>query len=86
VGLHRESSGFLYFRNTNTTGVADFAFYYGNPGDILFAGDWDADAIDTVAVYRRSTGILYIRNSNTEGFADFSMFVGSFAGAVPMSR
>jgi Peptidase family M23 len=86
VGLHRESSGFLYFRNTNTTGVADFAFFYGNPRDILFAGDWNGDGIDTVAVYRRSTGILYIRNSNTEGVADFSMFVGAFAGAVPISR
>ncbi|MEX0700183.1 MAG: M23 family metallopeptidase [Acidimicrobiia bacterium] len=86
VGLHRESSGFLYFRNTNTTGAADFSFFYGNPGDILFAGDWDGDAIDTVAVYRRSAGALYIRNSNTQGSADFSMFVGSFAGALPMGQ
>lgn len=86
VGLHRESSGFLYFRNTNTTGAADFSFFYGNPGDILFAGDWDGDDVDTVAVYRRSAGNLYIRNSNTQGSADFSMFVGSFAGAFPMGQ
>jgi murein DD-endopeptidase MepM/ murein hydrolase activator NlpD len=82
VGLHRESSGFLYFRNTNTSGVADFAFFYGNPNDILFAGDWDGDGVDTLAVYRRSSGTLYVRNSNSEGTADFSLFVGSFVGAV----
>ena len=86
VGLHRESSGFLYFRNSNTTGVADISFFYGNPGDVLFAGDWDSDGDDTVAVYRGATNTLYIRNANTQGPADYSMYVGSFTGAVPIGR
>jgi hypothetical protein len=86
VGLHRESSGFLYFRNSNTTGVADLSFFYGNPGDLLFAGDWDGDGNETVAVYRRATNMVYVRNSNTEGPADYSLYVGSFTGAVPMGR
>ena len=86
VGLHRASSGFVYFRNTNTTGVADSQFFYGNPGDKLVAGDWDGDGIDTVAVYRPSTGFLYIRNSNTQGNADATIFAGSYNGLVVIRR
>ncbi len=80
VGLHRESSGFLYFRNSNSQGVAEFAFYYGNPGDMLIAGDWNGDNIDTVAVYRPSTQLLYIRNSNTAGNADATLWAGVHTG------
>jgi hypothetical protein len=66
--------------------VADFSFFYGNPGDLLFAGDWDGDGNETVAVYRRATNTVYVRNSNTQGPADYSLYVGSFTGAVPMGR
>jgi Glycosyl hydrolase family 26 len=86
VGLHRASSGFVYFRNTNTTGVADNQFFYGNPGDKLAAGDWNGDGIDTVAVYRPSSGFLYIRNSNTQGNADATIFAGSYNGLVVIRR
>ena len=49
VGLHRESTGLVYFRNTNTQGNAEFEFYFGDPGDRLVAGDWSYDGIDTRA-------------------------------------
>jgi serine protease len=77
-GLHRESTGFVYFRNTHTQGIADSQFIYGNPGDILFAGDWDGDGDDTVAVYRPSTGRLYVKLTNKAGVADFDMAIGSY--------
>jgi hypothetical protein len=86
VGLHRESTGFLYFRNTNDQGVAHFEFFYGNPGDKLIAGDWNGDGIDTVAVYRPSAQTLYIRNSNTAGNADATLWAGSFAGLAAIDR
>ena len=86
VGLHRASSGFVYFRNSNSTGVADAQFFFGNPGDKLAAGDWNGDGIDTVGVYRPSTGFLYIRNSNTQGNADASIFAGSYTGLVVIRR
>jgi hypothetical protein len=82
MGLHRESTGFLYFRNTNSQGVAEFQFFYGDPGDKLIAGDWDGNGDDTVGVYRPSNGMLYLRNSNTQGVADSFVYAGSQAGIV----
>ena len=52
-------------------------FFYGNPGDVPFMGDWDCDGDDTPGLYRRSDGYVYIRNSNTQGIADASYFFGN---------
>jgi len=84
-GLHRESSGFVYIRNSNTQGVADAQFFFGNPGDKIVAGDWNGDGIDTVAVYRPSSGFLYIRNSNTAGTADATIPAGGFTDLVAIN-
>ena len=70
VGLHRESTGFMYFRNTNTTGVAHYQFYFGDPGDRLVAGNWLGNGEDYPAVYRPSNRTVYMRHSNTQGNAD----------------
>jgi hypothetical protein len=86
VGLHRESSGFLYFRNSNDQGPAHFQFYYGDPGDMLIAGDWNGDGVDTVAVYRPSAQTFYIRNSNSPGNADATLWAGSFSGLAAIDR
>jgi len=85
VGLHRESTGLVYFRNTNNTGVADYQFIFGIPNDMLVAGDWDGDGDDTVGVYRPSTGMFYVRNSNTAGFADAQVYAGSYTGIAPIN-
>ncbi len=70
VGLHRETTGFLYFRNTNTTGIAHSQFYFGNPGDRLVAGDWTGRGTDTPGVFRPGTSTTYLRYENTQGNAD----------------
>ena len=59
-------------------------FYYGNPGDIGFMGDWDCDGIETPGLYRQSDGYAYLRNSNTQGVADVSFFFGN-PGDVPLA-
>ena len=84
-GLHRESSGFVYIRNSNTQGVADAQFFFGNPGDKIVAGDWNGDGIDTVGVYRPTSGFLYIRNSNTAGIADATIPAGGFTDFVALN-
>ncbi|MEE8330233.1 MAG: hypothetical protein V3R84_00500 [Acidimicrobiia bacterium] len=76
VGLHREATGRVYFRNSNKTGVADADFIFGDPGDKLIAGDWDGDGDDSVAVYRPSNGFFYGKLDNTAGVADAAFFVG----------
>ena len=70
VGLHRESTGRVYFRFSLSTGIADSDFIYGDPGDFLVAGDWDGDGSDTPAIFRPSDGNWYLRLSNTQGVAN----------------
>ncbi len=52
VGLYRETSGFVYFRDSLTSGNADAEFFYGDPDDVVVVGDWTGDGIDTVGIYR----------------------------------
>jgi hypothetical protein len=85
IGLHRESTGLVYFRNSNSTGKAQFQFIYGNPGDKIVAGDWDGDGDDTVGVYRPSTGMFYVRNSNSAGNANSQVYVGTQSGVVAIN-
>lgn len=58
-------------------------FYYGNPGDYPFVGDWDCNGTDTPGLYRQSDGYVYLRNSNTQGIADISFFFGN-PGDIPI--
>jgi hypothetical protein len=84
IGLHRGSTGLIYFRNSHSPGLADGQFRFGDPGDVLVSGDWDGDGDDTVAVYRPSEGMLHVKNSNIEGTADASLFIGAYAGLVAL--
>jgi hypothetical protein len=70
IGLHRESTGLVYFRNSHTQGVADHEFFFGDPGDRFVAGDWNGDGIDTPGVFRPSNATFYFRFTNTQGVAD----------------
>ena len=77
VGLHRESTGLVYYRLTLTTGVANNQFFFGNPGDRLIAGDWGkVDGVDTPGLFRPSNTTLYFRHSNTQGNADSQLSWG----------
>ena len=59
------------------------SFYFGNPGDFPFMGDWDGDGVATPGLFRQSDGFVYLRNSNTQGNADISFFFGN-PGDVPL--
>jgi hypothetical protein len=58
-------------------GAADFDFFFGNPGDTPFVGDFDGDGIDTIGLYRESTGFVYFTNTLAAGNADLSFFYGN---------
>jgi hypothetical protein len=77
IGLHRESTGLVYFRNSHTQGVADNQFFFGDPGDRLVAGDWTGDGIDSPGLFRPGNHTVYLRYANTQGNADESKSVGS---------
>jgi glucose/arabinose dehydrogenase len=80
VGLVDPTTGIWRLR-TETGDVA--TFYYGDPGDRPFAGDWDCDGVDTPGLYRQSDGRVYLRNSNTQGPADVDFFFGN-PGDIPL--
>jgi glucose/arabinose dehydrogenase len=85
VGLHRESTGLIYYRNTLTSGIADNQFFFGDPGDQLVAGDWGVvDEIDTPGLFRPSNTTFYFRHSNTEGHAD-SQFIAGEPAFLPVA-
>ena len=81
VGLVDPSTGLWYLRDQ--WGVID-SFYYGNPGDVPFLGDWDGDGIDTPGLYRQTDGYVYLRNTNTQGIADIKFFFGN-PGDIPLA-
>ncbi len=80
IGLHRESTGLVYFRNSHTQGNADAQFIYGDPGDKIVAGEWaqkDDFGPDTVGIFRPPDGMFYLRFSNTQGIADVQFEYGN---------
>jgi len=58
-------------------------YYFGNPGDIPFMGDWDGDGVATPGLYRQSDGFVYLRDTNTQGIADREFYFGD-PGDVPL--
>ena len=85
IGLHRESSGLFYFRNTLGTRNADGQFFFGNPGDRFVARDWGiVDDKDTPAVFRPGNATFYFRYTNTQGAADAFLRWGS-GGWLPVA-
>ena len=80
VGLVDPATG-LWYLQAEDGGV--MSFYYGNPRDVPFMGDWDCDGVDTPGLYRQSDGFAYLRNSNTQGVADLTFFFGN-PGDVPI--
>ncbi len=76
-GLHRESTGLVYFRQSHSQGIADAAFIFGDPGDRLVAGDWNASGTDTPGLFRPPEARFYLRYTNTQGNADDEFPFGS---------
>jgi hypothetical protein len=82
VGVVDQRSGVWYLRDA--TNGETTSFYYGNPGDYPFMGDWDCDGVDTPGLYRQSDGYVYLRNSNDQGVADIKFFFGN-PGDIPIA-
>ena len=79
-GQYRQSDGFVYLRNSNTSGVADRQFFLGNPGDVPLTGDFNNDGCDTVSIYRPSEARFYIANSLAADFAGIAADYGFYFG------
>lgn len=84
IGLHRESTGLVYFRNSHTPGTAEREFLHGIPGDRMMAGDWTGDGSSTPGLFRPSEARFYLRHTNTQGVADDAFDLGN-AGWIPVA-
>jgi hypothetical protein len=76
VGLHRESTGLVYYRNSHTQGIAEHTFIFGDPGDRLVAGDWTGNGADSPSLLRPTTATMYFRFDNVQGTADATWHTG----------
>jgi parallel beta-helix repeat protein len=85
IGLHRESTGLFYWRNTLDTGNADGTIFFGDPGDRFVAGDWGiVDGKDTPGLFRPSNTTFYFRHTLTAGNADSQLEFGQ-TGWMPVA-
>ncbi len=86
VGLHRETTGLVYFEDALVPGggggAADHQFVFGDPGDLFVAGDWDGDGRETPALLRGCT--FFGKNTSTAGVADFTLGFGE-PGFLPVA-
>ncbi len=81
VGVHDPRTGIF---SLHRDGTAPLDFYFGNPLDMPYAGDWNCDGVTTLGLYRVSTGFLFLRNSNTQGIADINIYYGN-PGDLPIA-
>ncbi|MFO7699864.1 MAG: hypothetical protein R6W79_04580 [Acidimicrobiia bacterium] len=81
VGLVDPATG--VWRLPGTDGFIE-SFYYGNPGDIPFLGDWDCNGTATPGLFRKSDAYAYLRNHNSAGVADIRFFFGN-PSDIPMA-
>ena len=88
IGLHRESTGLFYWRNTLDTGIADGTIFFGDRGDRFVAGDWGiVDGIETPTVFRPSDTTFYFRHTLTQGNADSEFtWVAAGSGWLPVAE
>ncbi|MCC8081986.1 MAG: N-acetylmuramoyl-L-alanine amidase [Lachnospiraceae bacterium] len=63
-----------YFKNSISSGSADFIVFYGRSTDEVLVGDWDGDGVDTLCVRRGNA--YYFSNSLSSGDADKVIYYG----------
>ncbi len=56
-------------------GIATSSFYYGDPGDYPFMGDWDGDGVETPGLYRQSDGYVYLKNAEYAGYGRYQVLL-----------
>jgi hypothetical protein len=81
AGLHRATTGLVYYRNSHTAGNADNQFIFGDPGDRFVAGDWTGNGVFTPALFRPSNTTMFFRYTNSQGVAD-NQFIPSPSNAT----
>jgi hypothetical protein len=79
-GVYRPSRGSAHLTNEipaylSANRLASTTFFFGMPGDRVFAGDWDGDGVDTLGLSRR--GDVFLANINATTVADKHFWFGT---------
>ncbi len=70
VGMHRESAGLVFLRNSQTRGPADHELRLGDSGDTVLAGDFSGLWLDTPAIWRTADRTFHVGHDLAGGEAD----------------
>ena len=78
-GMYRPGTGFAYLTNSlpaeGSVAYGEVEFFFGDPGDQVFSGDWDGINGDSLGISR--DGKMYLRNTNDTGPADIDFWFGA---------
>lgn len=80
VSIYRPSTGEVFVVNelgedANPVRVST-AYFFGNPGDVPFVGDFNGDGAETIGLYRPTSGYVYVRDEHLTGLADNEFYFG----------
>jgi len=82
---HSFSTGVKWsLRNSNTAGVPSTNFWFGLPGQVRVAGDWDGNGTVTAGSYDPSIGRWRLRNSNSTGGSETTFDFGGGPWTKPI--
>ena len=80
ISVYRPGTGQVFVANrlgSEGQGIAaETQFFFGNPGDRPFAGDFDGDGLTDVGLHRESSGLVYMRFEYSTGPAQSEFFYG----------
>ncbi len=82
VSVYRPAEGRVFIMNTmgadgGAIGTPDSTYFFGDPGDKPFVGDFDGDGMDTIGLHREATGKVYFTNAHETGPAAYDFFFGN---------
>lgn len=78
IGVYRTKSGTMLLSDSNLYPITSYAFTFGNPNDVPFAGRWSTNMKhDGIGVYRASNGIAYQKISLETGNSDYLAVFGN---------
>ncbi len=81
VSIYRPDQGQIFVinklgENDKGLGSAETSYFFGNPGDKPFVGDFDGDGKDTVGLHREATGLVYFNNEHRSKSAEATFVFG----------
>lgn len=80
VSIYRPGTGEVFVVDELGEGTdpvrVSTAYYFGDPGDVPFVGDFNGDGAETIGLYRPSSGYVYVRDQHLTGLADNEFYFG----------